>query len=127
MLVHFVDYGSVSWCAEDKVIRMSASSLCPCSLQVRRKLFMLETPVQSLTVRLAGLAPLGQGGWEKDTLDLLHSTLVEQQLRLEVKKPMDSLPMVARVWFARIDVNRMLLSNGFARVEDEETSFGKED
>ena len=88
---------------------------------------MLETPVQSLTVRLAGLSPLGQGGWEKDTLDLLHSTLVEQQLRLEVKKPMDSLPMVARVWFARIDVNRMLLSNGFARVEDEETSFGKED
>ena len=50
---------------------------------------MLETPVQSLTVRLAGLAPLGQAGWQKDTLDLLHSTLVEQQLRLEVKKPVD--------------------------------------
>lgn len=53
MLVHFLDYGSVSWCAEDKV---------------RKKLFMLETPVQSLTVRLAGLA-LWAGGWEKDTLD----------------------------------------------------------
>lgn len=112
VLVHFVDYGSVSWCAEDKV---------------RRKLFMLETPVQSLTVRLAGLAPLGQGGWQKDTLDLLHSTLVEQQLRLEVKKATDSLPLVARVWFASIDVNRMLLSNGFARLEEEEKDLGQED
>lgn len=37
---------------------------------------------------------------------------------------MDS-SLVARVWFARIDVNRMLLSNGFARVEEEETSLWK--
>ena len=65
--VLFIDYGSVSWCNE-------------CDL--RQNLFTLEIPVQCLTLQIQGILPVTQAeessGWEKDTLDILHSFLVDQ-------------------------------------------------
>ena len=94
--VHFVDYGSVSWCRVEKL---------------RRKLFMEETPVQCLKVRLAGL----RQQWEQKTLELLHSCLVDQQLKLGVTLPGNSLPLVARVFLGPVDIGKMLVSNGLAK------------
>ena len=57
--VHFVDFGSTTWCDVE---------------QLRKTLFMKEMPVQCLTLRLGQLRPMDFQQWDRVTLDFLHST-----------------------------------------------------
>ena len=59
--VLFVDYGSFSWCHQK---------------QLRRNLFMTDMPIESVTLKMDGVAPLNMQ-WTKDVLDLLHKMLVD--------------------------------------------------
>ena len=51
--VHFVDYGSFSWCHER---------------DLRRELFMVELPIQSMTLKMEGVVPVNSMQWTKDVL-----------------------------------------------------------
>ena len=97
--VNFVDYGSTSWCCVDKL---------------RSDLSTLETPVQCRTLKLAGIRPRNREKWDRKTLDLLHRILVDQELEVDVTGPLTSLPQAATVLLNGVDINQMLLTNGFA-------------
>ena len=100
--VTFVDYGSTSWCSLDKL---------------RNDISTQETPVQCHTLRLAGIRPRNLKKWDRKTLDLLHRILVDQELEVNVAGPLTCLPQVAIVHLNGVDINQMLLSNGFAMEE----------
>jgi hypothetical protein len=77
---------------------------------------MVETPVQAVRVRLAGLRPMDpRRGWDRGTLDLLHGMLVDQVLRVEVTRPGVAPPLPARLHLGPVDIGRMMVSNGLAR------------
>ena len=97
--VNFVDYGSTSWCSVDKL---------------RSDLSTLEIPVQCRTLKLAGIRPRNRKKWDRKTLDLLHRILVDQELEVEVAGPLTSLSQAATVLLNGVDINQMLLNNGFA-------------
>ena len=60
------------------------------------------------------LIPMNLVSWDKQALDLLHATLVDRHLRVEVvgeaKNPLDAI-----IFIGDIDIGRMLVANGFAR------------
>ena len=75
---------------------------------------MVEFPVQSLRLRIAGVRPM-QDQWEKKTLDLLHQCLVDQQLRVEVVESVEGLSLQVQVFLGEVDIADMLVTNEFAR------------
>jgi len=97
--VQFVDYGSTSWVDVTKLRRG------PC---------MDDLPIQSIRLRMKDLIPMNLVSWDKQALDLLHATLVDRHLRVEVvgeiKNPLDAI-----IFIGDIDIGRMLVANGFAR------------
>ena len=52
--------------------------------------------------------------WDKQALDLLHATLVDRYLRVEVVGEAKD-PLEAVVFIGDIDIGKMLVHNGFAR------------
>ena len=73
-----------------------------------------NTP-QSIRLKMKDLVPMNLTTWDKKALlDLLHATLVDRHLKVEVdgeaKNPMD-----ANVFIGNIDIGKMLVANGFAR------------
>jgi len=97
--VQFVDYGSTSWVDVTKLRRGSCMS---------------DLPIQSIRLKMKDLVPMNLTTWDKKALDLLHATLVDRHLKVEVdgeaKNPMD-----ANVFIGNIDIGKMLVANGFAR------------
>ena len=69
---------------------------------------------QSIRLKMKDLIPMNLVSWDKQALDLLHATLVDRHLRVEVvgepKNPLDAI-----VFIGDIDIGRMLVANGFAR------------
>ena len=62
------------------------------------------------------LAPSDSVQWPRDVLDLLHSCLVEQQLRVElVTRPM-CFPLVGKVYLGNIDIGKLLLDSKLAKL-----------
>ena len=72
-----------------------------------------NTP-QNIRLKMKDLVPMNLTTWDKKALDLLHATLVDRHLKVEVdgeaKNPMD-----ANVFIGNIDIGKMLVANGFAR------------
>lgn len=65
--------------------------------------------MQCLKVELAGVRHLGTA-----TLDLLHKTLVDQELLVELQAT--TLPLAATLHLGVININEMLIKNGLAAV-----------
>jgi hypothetical protein len=62
--VRFVDYGTEEWCEVE---------------ELRKDLFMVEQPVQAVTVRLVNVEPV-EAAWSEAALDFLHTAVVDQVL-----------------------------------------------
>merc|ERR1719234_2229702 len=67
--VQFVDYGSTSWVDVTKLRRGSCMS---------------DLPIQSIRLKMKDLVPMNLTTWDKKALDLLHATLVDRHLKVEV-------------------------------------------
>ena len=60
------------------------------------------------------LVPMNLTTWDKKALDLLHATLVDRHLKVEVDGEARN-PMDANLFPGNIDIGKMLVANGFAR------------
>ena len=116
--VAFTDYGGAAWCPVTQVgwFGDSCRVTCPVTaavLQVRRPGLHLHTPVQSLRVQVAGVAP--PGGRCGDTLlNFLHGLLVEQVVQVEVAT---DAPLVARVTLGSTDIGHLVTSSNLSLQE----------
>ena len=63
---------------------------------------------------MTDLIPMDLVNWDKQALDLLHATLVDRHLRVEMVGEAKN-PLEAIVSIGDIDIGRMLVANGFAR------------
>ena len=95
LLAHvcFVDYGTDQW--------------CEASHELRKELFMKEQPVQALPIVLQGVSPRN-GVWTEAELNLLHKTLVDKVVEVEVDH-LDVLPLQGKVTCEGINVAEILL------------------
>ena len=99
--VNFVDYGSNGWCDQK---------------HLRRKLFTTDMPIQSVTIKMDGVVPLnGAMEWPKDALDMLHTMLVDQKVRIRLAPGSTCLPVFASIDFGETNVQQFLVDNEFAR------------
>ena len=99
--VNLVDYGSNAWCHQK---------------QLRRNLFTTDMPIQSMTIKMDGLAPLNEAmEWPKDVLDLLHTMLVDKKVRIRLTPGSTCLPLFASIDFGETNIQQFLVANELAR------------
>ena len=99
--VSFVDYGSNEWCHQK---------------QLRRNLFTHDMRIQSLTIKMDGIAPLNAAmEWPKEVLDLLHTMIVDKKVRIRLIPGFTCLPLVASVDFGETNIQQFLVEKEFAR------------
>ena len=84
--------------------------------ELRRTLFTQEFPIQSVKLVIEDLAPSDSVQWPRDVLDLLHSCLVEQQLRVELVTRPTCFPLVGKVYLGNIDIGKLLLDSKLAKL-----------
>jgi len=99
--VKFVDYGSQELCQPG---------------YLRKKLLCTEIPIQCFTVNM-NILPVTEK-WSKEVLDLLHETLVDQELDVSVTEDKDTFPLSVKVSTkSGLDIAEFLVQQGFARVD----------
>ena len=55
----------------------------------------MELPIESMTLKMEGVVLLDSMQWTKDMLDLIHSLVVDQKLRVRLTKGSSCLPRFA--------------------------------
>merc|ERR1712030_5674 len=87
----------------------------PPQKHLRRKLFTTDMPIQSVTIKMDGVVPLnGAMEWPKDVLDMLHTMLVDQKVRIRLAPGSTCLPVFASIDFGETNVQQFLVDNEFA-------------
>ena len=97
--VKFVDYGSQELCQPGNL---------------RKELRCTDIPIQCFTVNM-NILPVAEK-WTKEVLDLLHETLVDQELDVSVTEDKETFPLSVRVFTkSGVDIAELLVHRGIAR------------
>ena len=75
----------------------------------------MELPIQSMTLKMEGVGPLNSIQWTKDVLDLIHSLVVDQKLRVRLTKGSTCLPLFAWIDMGDVNIQKFLVDNEFAK------------